>query len=172
MFCSFELMKLRINEDIKIRDAKSSDIEFMNEILLESSFAGRDIYEWEDYVYYPGMPINLSDFPQKNEFGFIAEDSFGKCYGAAWIRTIPHMDIIGHYITPELSMGVLEKYRGCGIGKGLLHSLQIKAKESRISKIRLSVHKHNEIALGLYLKFGWKQIAESNEFIIMTCDID
>lgn len=171
MFCSFESMYITCDGNVNIRDARGSDIEFLNEILLESSSVGREFYEQEDYVFYPGMPLPLGIFPQHNEFGFIAEDCFGNPYGAAWIRKVPHMDVMDSYLLPELTMGIIDKYRNLGIGGHLLNAIQNKAKEFQLNKMRLSVHKNNHIAKHLYLKNGWKLIAEVNEYLIMTYDI-
>lgn len=168
MFCSFESVNITCDGNLNIREAKGSDIKFFNEILLESSSVGREFYEQEDYVFYPGMPLPLGNFPQHNEFGFIAEDCFGKPCGAAWIRTVPHMDIMDSYLLPELTIGVTDKYRNRGIGSQLLKAIHNKAKEFKLNKMRLSVHKNNHIAKYLYLKNGWKLIAEVNEYLIMT----
>ncbi|MCP5492681.1 MAG: GNAT family N-acetyltransferase [Chlamydiales bacterium] len=48
-----------------------------------------------------------------------------------------------------------EQYRGCGLGKAALSSLELKLKEAGIMLIRLYVFAHNKAAINLYTKQGY-----------------
>jgi len=52
-------------------------------------------------------------------------------------------------------MVVLEKYRGTGVGRGLLESVLAWAKEKGATRAQLLVDLDNEPALGYYQHLGW-----------------
>ncbi|MCE9632819.1 MAG: GNAT family N-acetyltransferase [Methylophilales bacterium] len=52
-------------------------------------------------------------------------------------------------------MVVLEKYRGTGVGRGLLESVLAWAKEKGATRAQLLVDLDNESALGYYQHLGW-----------------
>ena len=56
----------------------------------------------------------------------------------------------------ELVLGVLEEYRGHGIGKKLIAAAESWAKGHNIHRIELTVNPRNSIALELYKKLGFE----------------
>ena len=55
-----------------------------------------------------------------------------------------------------LGMGVIEAYRGKGIGKALIASALKKAKLKGLTRIELTVREHNKSAINLYKQFGFE----------------
>lgn len=58
--------------------------------------------------------------------------------------------------TGTLGIGILEKYRGHGIGKALIKTALDKAKRNGLERVDLSVRGYNEQALRIYKNFGFQ----------------
>jgi ribosomal protein S18 acetylase RimI-like enzyme len=56
-----------------------------------------------------------------------------------------------------LGMAVAPEWRGRGVGSALMHEVIRWAKEVGVEKLALSVYPHNEAAMALYRKFGFKE---------------
>jgi L-phenylalanine/L-methionine N-acetyltransferase len=77
-------------------------------------------------------------------------------------RVIGHLNaareegpMTGH--VASLGMAVAPDWRGKGVGSALLAEAIRWAKEMRVEKLALSVYPHNEAALALYRKFGFRE---------------
>jgi putative acetyltransferase len=57
----------------------------------------------------------------------------------------------------SLGMAVAPDWRGRGVGSALLVEAIRWGNEMRVEKLALSVYPHNEVALGLYRKFGFQE---------------
>jgi putative acetyltransferase len=57
----------------------------------------------------------------------------------------------------SLGMAVAPEWRGRGVGSALMNEVIRWAKEMGVEKLALSVYPHNEAALALYRKFGFKE---------------
>ena len=88
-----------------------------------------------------------SGFPQ-----FVAEEG-GRIVG--WSDAIPGDAESGSAQIGRLGMGVIEPYRGKGIGGRLLGSTIEKARRIGLEKIELSVYSGNSAAIALYEKRGF-----------------
>lgn len=55
-----------------------------------------------------------------------------------------------------LGMGILDKYRGNGIGEALLRTTLNKAKEKGLTRVELTVRDMNKPAIELYKKLGFE----------------
>jgi len=78
--------------------------------------------------------------------------------GAAWMRLLKIENKGAGYIddaTPELSIGVHEKFRKQGIGKSLMHKL-IDGVRGKVPGICLSVRDYNHPAISLYESLGFE----------------
>ncbi len=156
---------------IIIREAEASDVDFLLDIRQEANFAGRRIYEWEDFCLYPGMPNDLLDFPTGKEFGYIACDMNNYNVGAAWIRIVPHMDIYHAFHLPELTIGIIPSFRHIGIGAMLMETIINKAFLLSLDKLTLNVHIRNDPAISLFKRYGWKINGVFGDFCIMSLDV-
>lgn len=68
--------------------------------------------------------------------------------------------------TPELAMGVMQGWRGCGIGSRLLDALIVAARGQGLASLSLSVEPDNH-ALRLYERVGFQQVDEVNGSLTM-----
>ena len=55
----------------------------------------------------------------------------------------------------SLGIGVIDGYRGMGVGRALMKSALHKAKQKGLARIELTVREHNTRAIKLYTEFGF-----------------
>lgn len=101
---------------------------------------------------------DVAKFQQKiisaNNPTYYALDTNDRVVG--WCDIVPHGDPhTKHRAT--LGMGILEEFRGRGIGSKLMASALEHAKTCGLEKIELSVYTTNERAIALYKKHGFEQ---------------
>ena len=72
-----------------------------------------------------------------------------------WCDAIPGDASTGTAHIGRLGMGVLQEYRGRGLGTRLLAATVARARELRLGKIELSVYASNAPAIALYRKCGF-----------------
>jgi ribosomal protein S18 acetylase RimI-like enzyme len=56
----------------------------------------------------------------------------------------------------SLGIGVLDAFRGNGVGEALMRAALTKAKEIGLTRIELTVREHNTRAIALYKKLGFE----------------
>ena len=118
-------------------------------------------------VNQPDLRIYFENWGQKDDMGWIAFDK-GTPIGVAWIRIFQGPMKGYGYIDeeiPELSIALLPKYRGRGIGSKLIDRILDDAKEKH-SAISLSVTRENP-ALRLYQRKGVTEFEISGSSITM-----
>jgi ribosomal protein S18 acetylase RimI-like enzyme len=101
------------------------------------------------------------------DLGRIAEGPDGSPVGAAWVRTWTAVHPGYGYVddaTPELSIAVVERERGSGIGDALLDSLL-----SDLPRCSLSVDRRNP-ALRLYNRHGFGEVRRDGDSVLMLRD--
>jgi ribosomal protein S18 acetylase RimI-like enzyme len=97
----------------------------------------------------------LMDTDLENQHFFVAtvdDEVIGWCG-----LDIPEMDKLSH--TAELTLGVLEEYRGKGIGDHLLERGLEWAEEKSLHKVYNSIPSVNESAIEFLKEHGWKKEA-------------
>jgi RimJ/RimL family protein N-acetyltransferase len=67
-----------------------------------------------------------------------------------------------------LVIGILEQYRGKGIGTKLFTELEIWAREHKIHRLELSVITSNHAALSLYSKMGFQKEGIKRDSLLMN----
>lgn len=82
---------------------------------------------------------------------YVALDD-GKVVG--WIDISPSRRVISPHVG-GLGMGILDGYRGQGIGKRLMTAALEKAKSRGIKRVELEVFAHNTAAIALYKRMGF-----------------
>ena len=135
--------------------------------------------------------IELKDKERFNELGLIINKNFAKLYQIEKLINSSYDSIYGYY-AKELLVGFIhinkmyetidiinivvdEKYRRKGIATGLI--TYILNNFTDVEKIMLEVNEHNEKAINLYLKNGFKEINRrpkyygSDTAIIMERDV-
>jgi len=76
-----------------------------------------------------------------------------------WADIVPHSySTMAH--VGQLGMGVLNEYRGQGIGRKLLSAVVNHAFESGLTRLELEVFSDNHIAISLYESMGFKTEGE------------
>lgn len=153
---------------VKFRKATKHDVGFLSEIIISAALASEVILQGKDLSLYPGAYQYIDGFPREKDVGLIAETSEGTVVGAAWLRLLPNDAHAIHEHLPELTMGVIAKYQGMGIGESLMKELYKAAFAEGISQIALGVHKNNIPAINLYKKQNWIEDGTFNEYIMMS----
>ena len=105
----------------------------------------------------PHLAHYVVGWPGPDDVGLIAEDRGGRPIGAAWWRFLPDEDPGFGFVAPdvpELSIGVVERWRGRGVGTALLSSLLARADAVGIARVSLSVEPDNP-ARRLYERLGF-----------------
>lgn len=109
-------------------------------------------------AFLEGPPISTTkDFVLKNIAGnwpqLVAMHD-GKIIGWCDITALDR-PIFAHI--GSLGIGVLEPYRGQGVGKALIEAALQKAKEKGLTRIVLTVRETNTTAIALYKKMGFEK---------------
>lgn len=107
----------------------------------------------------PALVRYVDGWPRQGDLGVVAEAD-GAPIGAAWLRLFTADNPGYGYIAddvPELSMGVVEKWRGLGVGRGLLHEITRRARSGGHRAISLSVERAN-LAHRLYTSEGYQVV--------------
>jgi ribosomal protein S18 acetylase RimI-like enzyme len=117
----------------------------------------------QDAMNHPDLAKYVKDWGLKDDSGFVAIlKSSNQPVGAVWLRLLTGENKGYGYVDdqiPELAIAILPQYRNKGIGTQLLTHLLAAAKTSYPS-ISLSTRATNP-AVGLYKRFGWKVLADS-----------
>jgi len=124
-----------------------------------------------EVVHLPELACYVQGWGRAGECGFLAIDaSTGQPVGAVWLRLLTGENKGYGYVdddTLELSIAVLPKHRGQGIGTQLLTDLLASA--YGCSPISLSVSADNP-ALRLYERFGFEVVSKSAGSLTMKRD--
>lgn len=112
-----------------------------------------------DVLSQPELAHYVAGWPAVGDVGVIAVDR-RQPVGAAWLRLLPESDPGYGFVdaaTPELSMGVVQAWRGRGVGSCLLDALIAAAREEGLASLSLSVEPDN-FARRLYERVGFRQV--------------
>lgn len=112
----------------------------------------------DEVMAEPQLAHYVAGWPRPGDRGVIAED--GGPVGAAWLRFFPDSDPGYGFVdaaTPELSIGLMQQWRGQGIGTRLLDALLAQARGGGVTRISLSVEKDNP-ARRLYERLGFQAV--------------
>ena len=121
-----------------------------------------------DVLGQPQLGHYVAGWPLPGDLGAIALDCQQRV-GAAWVRLLPESDAGFGFVdatTPELSMGVLQAWRGRGIGSRLLGELIAAARGQGLTSLSLSVEPDN-YAQHLYERVGFRQVDETSGSLTM-----
>lgn len=152
--------------NFRIRQATKEDFAFIESMCYESSFPDYlqqrpSMEEVRKYKWFQGY---TRDWPgHQGDYGVIAEDTNGVSLGAAWYRDYWRKDMDESIPTHELSIAVIPKARGKGIGKKLILELLEGAAKQGVAKLSLHVRPENTHAMALYEQFGFQTVALSSE---------
>lgn len=92
------------------------------------------------------------------ELFVLIERKTNRLVGTSWITNDSRRLYLHHF-------GIIPEYQGQGLANILMDESMKFARDSRL-QIKLEVHKNNEIARNLYLKYGFKYLGDYEVFIV------
>lgn len=148
---------------IAVRPAEASDADFLAQVLVAAAFWRPDgpSGSVSEVLSQPELAHYVAGWPRPGDLGVIALDGQQRV-GVAWVRLLSATDPGYGFVdnaTPELSMGVLQAWRGRGVGSRLLDALIAAAREQELTALSLSVERDN-YARRLYERVGFRQVDE------------
>ena len=153
-----------------IRSIEATDQPFLWEMLYQALFIPPNSTPLpKEIIFQPELAKYVQNWGVDGDRGLIAvlEDR-QTLVGAVWLRMFksnyPGYGYIDDF-TPELSIAVLSKYRGQGVGTELLTKL-FSLIRNQYSAVSLSVSQNNP-AFRLYCRFGFKVVTRQNNSLIM-----
>lgn len=159
--------------EIILKSRVSNEEQHLRDFLYHAIYvAPGDSSPQKDIINEPHLASYYEDWGKKDDQVLFAL-SENLVVGACWTRCFPddrpgygtiHSDI------PELSLAVLPKYRGKGIGTKLLERF-FDGRLFRYAAVSLSVHEANP-AIRLYQRFGFKNFEKKGQSVIMIKRFD
>lgn len=133
-----------------IREARTGDLAEMA-LLLAELFTIED-----DFV--------IDEAKQINGLRLLLESSSGTVFVAQLDQRVVGMLTVqsvvstaaGEYVGLIEDLIVSEPYRGCGIGKQLLHAVLAASKEKGLGRLALAADNRNVSAIAFYQKYGFE----------------
>ncbi len=116
----------------------------------------------------PQLSHYVTGWPRPDDFGVVAVAG-AATVGAAWCRTFPATDPGYGFVAddvPEVSLGVMPEWRGCGIGTALLDDLIARARIRHLAAVSLSVEDGNR-ARNLYQRAGFSVVGRAGASDVM-----
>jgi GNAT superfamily N-acetyltransferase len=152
--------------DFSLRDATAQDETFIELMLLAAAnWLPHRQLSLDQMRSEPDLLHYVAGWPRPNDMGVVAVDRSKSPIGAVWLRHFSPDDPGYGYVSgdvPELSIGVLDEWRGRGVGRALMRA-QIQQAQSRgLQKLSLSVERANP-AVGLYLSEGWQVVGSGQD---------
>lgn len=147
---------------VAIRPADPTDAPFLAEMLVAAAFWRPEGPRGSvsQVMNQPQLAHYVAGWPLAGDFGVVAQDA-QRPVGAAWVRWLPETDPGYGFIdadTPELSIGVLQAWRGQGVGFLLVEALVAAARERGLRAMSLSVERDN-YARRLSERVGFRQVS-------------
>lgn len=160
--------------DLGIRAATSADHEFLVDMLVEAvNWLPERNWSRQQILANPALAHYVTGWMRPNDCGLVAVDRADRPVGAAWFRYLTATDPGYGYVSddvPELSMGVVETWRGRGVGRVLLRAVLDDARERGIRTVSLSVERAN-FAARLYAAAGFRTVESFENADTMVAEI-
>ena len=161
--------------DVRLRTATAHDAPFLVDMLLAAANwePSRDAVSRTHLLADRGTARYVDGWPRAGDHGVIAEAPTGEPLGAAWLRLFPADDAGYGFLSadvPELSLGVVARWRGRGVGRGLLRELVARARTAGHRRLSLSVERANR-ARELYRAEGFVTVASGQDADTMLLDL-
>lgn len=164
---------LVVRSDFDLRDAATQDAAFIESMALAAANWSSDRQKSLDQLRSePDLHHYAAGWPRGGDMGVIAIDSTECPIGAVWLRRFAPDDRGYGYVSadvPELSIGVVDGWRGRGVGRALMRAQVRQARNRGIHTLSLSVERANPAA-GLYLSEGWLvvQSGRDSDTMVLT----
>ncbi|MFC0032365.1 GNAT family N-acetyltransferase [Micromonospora chaiyaphumensis] len=160
--------------DIGIRAATPADHDFMVDMLVEAvNWLPERNWPRERIMADPALAHYVTGWMRPDDFGLVAVDPADRPVGAAWFRYLTAADPGHGYAgddVPELTLGVVEAWRGRGVGRALLRAVLDVARERGVRVVSLSVERGN-FAARLYAAEGFRTVESFEDADTMIAEI-
>lgn len=158
-----------------LRAATEADSPFLVDVLLHAFNWSEDRTFTKDQVLNsPEISHYVVGWKREMDFGTVAEHEDGRPIGAVWGRLLSGSDPGYGFVSdtiPELTMGVLPRHRGGGIGTALMTAMIEQARDLGFTALSLSVEDHNP-ALRLYERAGFSRVDRTGDSDTMLLDLN
>ena len=154
-----------------MREAVPGDVDFLVDMVAVAFDwrTGVHVRSAPDVLASPETARYVSGWPQPGEGGVVAEVVGLGLVGACWWRYLPVDDPGYGFVRveiPEVTVGVIAKHRGAGVGDALLRSLIALADQARLPGLSLSVEPEN-FAICLYERLGFMAVGTNGGSVTM-----
>ncbi|MBQ1029254.1 GNAT family N-acetyltransferase [Micromonospora sp. C97] len=160
--------------DLGVRAATSADREFLVDMLVEAvNWLPERNWSREQILANPALAHYVSGWMRPTDFGLVAVGQAERSVGAAWFRYLTAADPGYGYVSddvPELTIGVVETWRGRGVGRMLLRAVLDVARERGIRTVSLSVKRAN-FAARLYAAEGFRTVESFEDADTMVAEV-
>ncbi|MEV7989717.1 GNAT family N-acetyltransferase [Micromonospora sp. NPDC085948] len=161
-------------QNVDIRAATPSDLAFLVDMLVEAvNWLPERDWSRERILADPALAHYVTGWMRPDDVGVVAVKPAGQPVGAAWLRHLTAADPGYGYVSddvPELTIGVVESWRGRGVGRMLLRAARDAARARGIPRVSLSVERAN-FAAKLYAAEGFRTIESFENADTMVTDI-
>lgn len=159
-----------------IRPGTSADIALLEQVLEVTVFwqPREHAVVLESLEVYPIVQRYVENWGRAGDAAVVALDD-NRAIGAAWYRLFP-VDAPGFGFVaadvPELAIGIIDGYRGVGLGRAMLDALFRRARQDGLRAISLSVEIANTRALNLYRRVGFEVVEGDVGNYTMVVNLD
>lgn len=161
-------------KSLTIREIKSSEKDFLNEMLYTALFVEKGQSPLPSSVIKdPNVAKYISNFGSKQSDVCLVALEKNQLIGACWARVFDYHNQGFGFIdskTPELSIAIKPEFRNKGVGTLLIKKIIVLYRERKTAHLSLSVHKNNA-AIRLYTRIGFYTIKELKSSVIMRIDL-
>ncbi|MGC4813174.1 N-acetyltransferase family protein [Micromonospora sp. DT228] len=161
-------------QNVDVRAATPTDLAFLVDMLVEAiNWLPERDWSRERILADPALAHYVTGWMRPDDVGVVAVEPAGQPVGAAWCRHLTAADPGYGYVSddvPELTIGVVESWRGRGVGRMLLRAVLDAAGARGIRRVSLSVERAN-IAARLYAAEGFRTVESFENADTMVADI-
>ncbi|MFJ2083989.1 GNAT family N-acetyltransferase [Micromonospora chokoriensis] len=161
--------------DLDIRAATPADSDFLVDMLIEAvNWLPERNWSREQILANPALAHYVAGWMRPDDFGLVAVGPIDRPVGAAWFRFLTAADPGYGYVSddvPELTIGVVESWRGRGVGRVLLRAVLDAARARGIRRVSLSVERAN-FAARLYAAEGFRSVESFEDADTMVAEIE
>ncbi len=160
--------------DFTLRDGMAQDEMFIELMLLAAANWLQDRQlSLEQMRSEPDLLHYVAGWPRASDMGVVAVDRSKSPIGAVWLRRFSPDDPGYGYVSadvPELSIGVIDEWRGRGVGRALMRAQVRQARIRGLHTLSLSVKRANP-AVSLYLSEGWRVVESGRDSDTMVLEL-
>lgn len=157
--------------NLHVRLLRTSNIDFLKDMTFYSLYKGSSLFERE-ILEKKEIKKYYADWDSKREIGYIAR-YLEQDIGAIWCRLFPYYDQGFGYVDdaiPEMSIAVLPRYRGRGVGHILMENLFNRLRHANIKGISTYVE-HGNPARIAYQRLGFVGVRREKKYVVLVKDL-